>query len=355
MTSVPNPRPRASLGRVLDDLGATLLDLVHGSADRVDEIGGVVIHDPVDAPVLPRDALVLGVGVDDPDQVVELLGELGRAGAVGLVLRAPVPADAGGPGRGRRGRGRAARAEPRRPVGTPGRDAALAARRGRRRRHRAGVAGRAAVRRPVRGRERDRLAARRPDHHRGPQLPGPRVLRPPGRGRPLPGRDDPRPPGARALLADPQRARRLPRAATAATSPCSSARTRRADAFSMPRVAIAVRAGDEVLGSIWAAVPEPAQRGARRGTARRRQAGRPAPAPGPRRRRRAAPGPHRPAQLRAGGRRRRSRGPGPARPRRTAAHGARRRRVGARRRRRRRPARTPPTSGSGSATRSRCT
>ena len=92
MTSVPNPRPRASLGRVLDDLGATLLDLVHGSADRVDEIGGVVIHDPVDAPVLPRDALVLGVGVDDPDQVVALLGELGRDGAVGLVLRAPVPA-----------------------------------------------------------------------------------------------------------------------------------------------------------------------------------------------------------------------------------------------------------------------
>ena len=29
------------------------------------------------------------------------------------------------------------------------------------------------------------------------------------------------------------------------------------DAFSMPRVAIAVRAGDEVLGSIWAAVPGP--------------------------------------------------------------------------------------------------
>ena len=29
------------------------------------------------------------------------------------------------------------------------------------------------------------------------------------------------------------------------------------DAFSMPRVAVAVRAGDEVLGSIWAAVPGP--------------------------------------------------------------------------------------------------
>ncbi len=58
MTSVPPPRPRAGLGRVLDDLGATLLDLVHGDAERADEIGGVVIHDPVDVPVLPPQALV---------------------------------------------------------------------------------------------------------------------------------------------------------------------------------------------------------------------------------------------------------------------------------------------------------
>jgi hypothetical protein len=92
MTSVPAPRPRASLGRVLDDLGATLLELVHGDAERADEIGGVVIHDPVDAPALPPHALVLGVGVDDPAQVVALLGALGSAEAAGLVLRAPVPA-----------------------------------------------------------------------------------------------------------------------------------------------------------------------------------------------------------------------------------------------------------------------
>jgi len=92
MTSVPAPRPRASLGRVLDDLGATLLELVHGDAERADDIGGVVIHDSVDAPALPPDALVLGVGVDDPEQVVELLGVLGAAGAAGLVLRGPVQA-----------------------------------------------------------------------------------------------------------------------------------------------------------------------------------------------------------------------------------------------------------------------
>jgi DNA-binding PucR family transcriptional regulator len=47
---------------VLDDLGATLLDMVHGVPNSADEIGGVVIHDPVDVPVLPPNALVLGVG-----------------------------------------------------------------------------------------------------------------------------------------------------------------------------------------------------------------------------------------------------------------------------------------------------
>jgi DNA-binding PucR family transcriptional regulator len=84
-------RPRASLGRVIDDLGATLLDLVHGDPDRPEEISGVVIHDPLDLPVLSPHALVLGVGVEDPDQVVALLQALGHQHAAALVLRAPVP------------------------------------------------------------------------------------------------------------------------------------------------------------------------------------------------------------------------------------------------------------------------
>jgi hypothetical protein len=84
-------RPRSSLGRVLDDLGATLLDLAHGDPEHAGELGGVVIHDPLDPPVLPSRALVLGVGVETADQVIELLAELRRQGAVGLVLRAPVP------------------------------------------------------------------------------------------------------------------------------------------------------------------------------------------------------------------------------------------------------------------------
>jgi hypothetical protein len=48
-------RPQPSLHRVLDDLGATLLELVCApSGSASDEIGGVAIHDPVDEPALPR-------------------------------------------------------------------------------------------------------------------------------------------------------------------------------------------------------------------------------------------------------------------------------------------------------------
>jgi hypothetical protein len=73
-------RPQASLRRVLDDLGVTLLELVAGEPPAV-EIGGVVIHDPVDEPVLPRHALVLGVGVREPGEIAALLRALGRQGA----------------------------------------------------------------------------------------------------------------------------------------------------------------------------------------------------------------------------------------------------------------------------------
>ena len=88
LTSV-SQRPRASLGRVLDDLGDSLLELVAGDPDHEGEIGGVVIHDPQDEPVHPPGALVLGVGVPAAD-IAGLVHAVGRRGAVGLVVRAPV-------------------------------------------------------------------------------------------------------------------------------------------------------------------------------------------------------------------------------------------------------------------------
>ncbi|QNG35655.1 PucR family transcriptional regulator [Geodermatophilaceae bacterium NBWT11] len=84
--------PQAGLRRVLDDLGTTLLELLHGDPEAVPRLGGVVIHDPIDEPQLPPAALVLGVGVADPVAVTALLEHLGRCGAAGLVLRAPVAA-----------------------------------------------------------------------------------------------------------------------------------------------------------------------------------------------------------------------------------------------------------------------
>ncbi len=85
--------PRTSLSRVLDDLGTTLLDLVAGEPGRAQDIAGVVIHDPLDEPVLPHQALVLGVGVRGADDVASLLTELGAHGAAGLVVRAPITLD----------------------------------------------------------------------------------------------------------------------------------------------------------------------------------------------------------------------------------------------------------------------
>jgi hypothetical protein len=82
-------RPRASLGRVLDDLGDTLLELIHGDPENPAEIEGVVIHDPVDEPHYPRHALVLGVAVTAAD-VVALTSDLEGHGVVGLVVRAPI-------------------------------------------------------------------------------------------------------------------------------------------------------------------------------------------------------------------------------------------------------------------------
>lgn len=84
-------RPQASLGRVLDDLGATLLELIHGDAEQPGDIGGVVIYDPIDEPALPENALVLGVGLREPAEIARLLHTLGQHHAAGLVVRLPVP------------------------------------------------------------------------------------------------------------------------------------------------------------------------------------------------------------------------------------------------------------------------
>ncbi|MFJ2770727.1 PucR family transcriptional regulator [Streptomyces sp. NPDC087300] len=85
-----SPHPARSLSRVLEDLGPTLLDLLHGDPEQGSELGGVGIHDPYDEQHYPERAVVLGVGVHGADAIARLLRELAAAGAAALVVRGPV-------------------------------------------------------------------------------------------------------------------------------------------------------------------------------------------------------------------------------------------------------------------------
>lgn len=80
--------PRATLGRILDDLGATFTEQAMG-ADLRRRVSTVVVHDPLDSVPHPQDAIVLGVGITGQGAIVELL-ETGRAAnAAAVVVRSP--------------------------------------------------------------------------------------------------------------------------------------------------------------------------------------------------------------------------------------------------------------------------
>ncbi|WP_243725637.1 PucR family transcriptional regulator [Actinomadura rubrisoli] len=80
-------RPR--LGRILDDLGSTLFEAVIGRPDPAREVGGVIIYDPYDDNATWHDAVVLGVGVHGPEEVGELLTEAAGEHAAAVVVRLP--------------------------------------------------------------------------------------------------------------------------------------------------------------------------------------------------------------------------------------------------------------------------
>ncbi|MEV6522420.1 helix-turn-helix domain-containing protein [Longispora sp. NPDC051575] len=79
-----------SLRRILIDLGSTVLDVAAPAGDLDAEVTGVVIHDAYDEPVTTAGGLLLGVGVRGPVAVTALLGQLGRARAAALVVKGPV-------------------------------------------------------------------------------------------------------------------------------------------------------------------------------------------------------------------------------------------------------------------------
>jgi hypothetical protein len=85
--------PRAVLGRILDDLGSTLVEVVAGEPDRDRAVSGVLIHDPQDEPTRLPGAVVLGVGVYGAEQVAALVERADRLGAAAVMVRSPVVAD----------------------------------------------------------------------------------------------------------------------------------------------------------------------------------------------------------------------------------------------------------------------
>jgi hypothetical protein len=93
---VPDPtyvKPRIPLARVLDALGDTFLEVVLGPARSVD-VAAVEIYDQVEPSPLPQGAIVFGIGLQDADEVNELLHILGQSGAAALVVRAPASTNA---------------------------------------------------------------------------------------------------------------------------------------------------------------------------------------------------------------------------------------------------------------------
>ncbi|MFE2511944.1 PucR family transcriptional regulator [Streptomyces naganishii] len=83
-------KPHTSLARVLDALGDVLLEPVAGTRNRPQHLDGVVIHDPLDTSELPARAVVLGVSVQEPADIARLLHAYGRRGATALVVRQPI-------------------------------------------------------------------------------------------------------------------------------------------------------------------------------------------------------------------------------------------------------------------------
>ncbi|MFF4772596.1 PucR family transcriptional regulator [Microtetraspora fusca] len=87
-----NDRPRASLRRILEDLGSTVLDVAAAEGGLLDaEVTGVHIYDPLDEPLLPAGSIVLAVGVDRAEQICALLDAAGPA--AGVVVKQPVDVD----------------------------------------------------------------------------------------------------------------------------------------------------------------------------------------------------------------------------------------------------------------------
>ncbi|MFI6296517.1 PucR family transcriptional regulator [Nonomuraea sp. NPDC050790] len=78
-----------TLGRVLQHLGPMLLATLAGTPRYLAPVGGVVVHDADDPPPIPPGAIVLGVGVTAPADIDSLVRLAGRNDAAAVLIRQP--------------------------------------------------------------------------------------------------------------------------------------------------------------------------------------------------------------------------------------------------------------------------
>lgn len=83
------------LGRVVDHLGTTMLDLAAGEPAYGRPVTGLAVDDADDTGTGWRDAIVLGIATRGPDGVTDLVARAASAGAVAVVVRGPVADPAG--------------------------------------------------------------------------------------------------------------------------------------------------------------------------------------------------------------------------------------------------------------------
>jgi len=84
-------RPRAGLSRIVEDLGSSLLDVVASPGPLGAEVTGVHIYDPLDELLVPPGGILLAVGVQGAEPIRALLEAAGPAAAV--VVKQPVAVD----------------------------------------------------------------------------------------------------------------------------------------------------------------------------------------------------------------------------------------------------------------------
>lgn len=87
---MPTPVFSTSLGRLTERLGSTLLTLEAGRHQARRTVSTVVLHDPLDPPEITRDAIVLGVAVSTDEDLADLVRSAGEAHAAALIVREPL-------------------------------------------------------------------------------------------------------------------------------------------------------------------------------------------------------------------------------------------------------------------------